>query len=99
MRDPCRDVTTVLRRAEVYFSVLRFSEVNPLPWGTPVQGLGTPDGPDPDDGARLYSNPPQKKINKDLGRPRVGVLLLELAQGEFLTIEVDALFLAMSRPR
>ena len=45
----------------------RFSEVNPLPWGTPVQGLGFPDGPVPDDGERLYSHP--RKENNFLSYP------------------------------
>ena len=36
-----------------FFGLPRISEVNPLPWGTPVQGLGFPDGLVPDDGERL----------------------------------------------
>ena len=40
--------------------MLRFSDV-PGQRETPVQGLGFPDGPVPDDGERLYSHPQKKK--------------------------------------
>ena len=38
----------------------RFSDVPRSRW-TPVQGLGFPDGPVPNDGRRLYSHPNKKK--------------------------------------
>ncbi len=33
---------------------------------TPVQGLGSPDGPDPRDEERLYSHPPKEMGNFNL---------------------------------
>ena len=59
---PGRCKTPVETRPPV-FGLPRISEVNPLPWGTPVQGLGFPDGLVPDDGERLYSHPKKKKQN------------------------------------
>ena len=50
------------------------SEVNPLPLGAPVQGLGFPDGLVPDDGERLYSHPPKKKTKKVKFRETGGML-------------------------
>ena len=55
------DARPLLRRAPPDFGLPIFSEVNPLPWGTPVQGLGFPAGLVPDDGERLYSQPPPPK--------------------------------------
>ena len=52
-RDPCVDVTTVPPLAG-------FSDV-PGQRETPVQGLGFPDGPVPNDGERLYSHPNKNK--------------------------------------
>ena len=59
LRDPCRDVTTVLWPAEVYFGGLRLSEVN----------LGSPDGKSQMTEGGSTATPKKKKKFKILFSP------------------------------